>query len=87
MILQKMYINKEEIIIKGVFMADTRTKQMLLDEIEQLKTELNIVENKRKMEEPIAMIRGMYEGLVASGFTDEQAFQLTRDMTITGMKR
>ena len=68
-------------------MADSRTKQMLLDEIEQLRKELNIVENKKKMEEPIRMIRDMYEGLVESGFTDEQAFQLTRDLTIVGIRK
>lgn len=56
----------------------TKTKQELLNEIEDLKKEVELVERYKSYAEVAREIKIMQDAFVEAGFTEEQAFDLIK---------
>lgn len=71
-----------------------KTKNELLEEIEQkngeievLKADIEKLEKYRKYDEMADEIKAINDSFVRSGFTEQQAFELTRGMAVAAAGR
>lgn len=71
-----------------------KTKNELLEEIEQkneeievLKADIEKLEKYRKYDEMADEIKAINDSFVRSGFTEQQAFELTRDVATAAAGR
>ncbi len=72
----------------------TKTKNELLEEIEQkneeievLKADIEKLEKYRKYDEMADEIKAINDSFIRSGFTEQQAFELTRDSVTAAVSR
>lgn len=70
----------------------TKTKNELLEEIEQkneeievLKADIEKLEKYRKYDEMADEVKAINDSFVRSGFTEQQAFQMTSGMLVAQM--
>lgn len=71
-----------------------KTKNELLEEIEQkneeievLKADIEKLEKYRKYDEMAEEVKAINDSFVRSGFTEQQAFELTRDAVTAAVGR
>lgn len=67
-------------------MESTKTKKELLEEIKQLKDQVERLDRYKQYENAATEMRAMHEAFVNSGFTDEQAFDLVKTLCVKSMK-
>lgn len=70
----------EEKIMPTTVVNKNRTKAELLEEIKDLKAEVERLDRYKKYEESASEMKAMYDAFVNEGFTSEQAFALVQQM-------